>query len=97
MKGWRPSACPLARRLIGLGATDVFLPDIGSIGRPFPRPRLVRGHQGSLFRGEAPRPTSRAEKKTAPALHLLNEAGETGNEDLGTDEPLITMLPCHGI
>jgi hypothetical protein len=37
MKGWRPSVCPLARRRIGLGEADEFLPDVGSIGLSFPR------------------------------------------------------------
>ena len=35
MKGWRPSACPLARRRIGLGEAGEFLPDVGSIGLSF--------------------------------------------------------------
>ena len=49
MKGWRPSACPLARRRIGVGESGEFLPDVGSIGLSFSaRSRMLRGRT-SLF------------------------------------------------
>jgi hypothetical protein len=70
VKGWRPSACPLARNRFGLFVKRAyFLPDIGSIAR-YSAGSSVPGLMnmltfrdapwtpGSLLRSEAPRPPS---------------------------------------
>src|SRR5271166_4919574 len=90
MKGWRPSAIRRLETGSGYFQEGVFLPDVGSIGLPFPRvlgpwahhpgDRGRRVPAGS--RNEASRPPSRtngaqasAILEMAPALHLLQETG----------------------
>jgi hypothetical protein len=90
MKGWRPSAYPLARNRIRLGEAGEFLPDIGSIGLSFFRKSsgfwsvdagfpFSRSSGSAAAESDKRRPSVRDYYGASPSL--AQTPGGTENED----------------